>query len=95
MLGLVQATLEHLEELSHDMPLVIVVRDADRLLADVGLALIHFIAGWESFTHHASGISATHLVLETGPRAVTHSAFYPGGEVELGALAERLSAHVS
>jgi len=47
MLGSLHETLEHFEELSRDMPLVIVVRDADRLLADVGLALIHFIAGWE------------------------------------------------
>jgi hypothetical protein len=79
--GSFQATLENLEQLSHDRPLVIFVRDADRLLADVGPALIHLITGWESFTHHASGISPMYLVLETGPRAVTHSAFYPGGVV--------------
>jgi hypothetical protein len=76
-----QATLENLEDISREIPLVIVVRDVDRLLADVGPALIHLITGWEGFTHHASGISAMYLVLETGPRAVTQGAFYPGGVV--------------
>ncbi len=80
--GSFQATLENLEGISHEVPLVVVVRDADRLLADVGPALIHLITGWESFTHHANGISAMYLVLETGPSAVTNSAFYPGGVVD-------------
>jgi hypothetical protein len=80
--GSFQAILENLDDLSHEMPLVIVVRDADHLLADVGPAIIHLITGWEGFTHHASGVSAIYLVLETGPRAVTHSAFYPGGVVD-------------
>lgn len=82
MPGSFQAILENLEDLSHEMPLVIVVRGADHLLVDVGPALIHLITGWESFTHHMSGISAMYLVLETGPRAITHSAFFPGGVVE-------------
>jgi len=77
-----QAFLENLEEISHELPLVIVVRDADRLLADVGPALIHFMAGWEGFCRHASGISAMYLVLETGPRATVNAAFYPGGLVD-------------
>jgi hypothetical protein len=80
--GSFQAILENLEDISHEMPLVIVVRDADRLLADVGPAIIHLITGWESFTHHASGISAMYLVLETGPRAITNAAFHPGGVVD-------------
>lgn len=79
--GSFQAVLENLEDISHEKPLVVVVRDADRLLADVGPALVHVITGWERFTHHALGISAMYLVLEMGPRAVTNSAFYPGGAI--------------
>jgi hypothetical protein len=77
-----QATLENLEDLSHEKPLIVVVRHADRLLADAGPAVLHLMAGWERFTHHASGISAMYLVLETGPSAVTQSAFFPGGVVD-------------
>ena len=80
--GSFQAFLENLEDLSHERPLIVIVRHADRLLADVGPALIHFITGWERFTHHANGISAIYLILETGPRAITQSAFYPGGFVD-------------
>lgn len=80
--GSFQAVLENIEDLTHQTPIVIVVRDADRLLADVGPALIHVITGWEGFTHHANGISAMYLVLETGPSAVTNSAFFPGGVVD-------------
>lgn len=79
--GSFQALLENLEDLSREKALVLVVRDADRLLRDVGPAVIHLVTGWESFTHHANGISAMYLVLETGPSAVTQSAFYPGGVV--------------
>jgi hypothetical protein len=82
MSGSFQAFLENLENITNERPLVVVVRDADRLLADVGPALMHIVAGWESFTHHANGISAMYLVLETGPRALTNSAFYPGGVVD-------------
>jgi hypothetical protein len=82
MSGSFQAVLENLENLSHEQPLVVVVRAADRLLADTGPALLHVITGWEGFTHHGNGVSAMYLVLETGPRAVTDSAFYPGGVVE-------------
>ena len=80
--GSFQAVLENLEDISHEKPLVIVVRDANRLLADVGPAVIHLMTGWEGFTHHANGISAMYLVLETGPSAITQSAFYPGGTVD-------------
>ena len=76
--------MENLEELSEEKPLVVVVRDADRLLADVGPAIIHLIADWEDFTHHASGTSAMYLVLETGSRVTVNSAFYPGGIVRWG-----------
>jgi|SRR6185437_15548145 len=79
--GAFQAVLENLENLSREKPLVVCVRGADRLLADIGPAVIHLITGWEGFTHHASGISAMYLVLETGPRAITNCAFYPGGVV--------------
>jgi hypothetical protein len=82
--GSFQAVLENLEVVSQKAPLVIVVRDADRLLSDVGPAVIHLITGWEGFTHHASGISAMYLVLETGPRAIIDLAFYPGGAVDWG-----------
>jgi hypothetical protein len=82
MNGSFQAVLENLEDLTHDRPLIIIVRDADRLLADVGPAVLHLMAGWEGFTHHANAVSAMYLVLETGPRAVTNAAFYPGGVVD-------------
>jgi len=77
-----QATLENLEGLTHDRALVIVVSHADRLLGDVGPAVIHLITGWELFTHHGSGISAMYLVLETGPREIVNAAFHPGGVVD-------------
>lgn len=80
--GGLQATLENLEDITHGVPLVIIVRDADRLLADISPAPIHLTTGWEGFTHHGNGISAMYLVLETGPRAVTNGAFYPGGIVD-------------
>ncbi len=80
--GSFQALLENLERLTFQSPLVIVVRDAHRLLADVGPALIHIVTGWQGFTHHSSGVSAMYLVLETGPIAITNSAFFPGGLVD-------------
>jgi hypothetical protein len=80
--GSFQALLENIEGQTSKKPIVIVIRDADRLLADVGPALIHVITGWEGFTHHASGVSAMYLVLETGSSAVTNSAFFPGGVVD-------------
>jgi len=76
-----QAFLEQLEDHSHEKPLVVIVRNTDRLLADVGPAVLHFTAAWEGFTHHSSGISSMYLVLETGPREITNAAFYPGGLV--------------
>jgi hypothetical protein len=79
--GSFQALLEGLEDAFPDSPLVICVRGADQLLADVGPALLHVIAGWEAFTHHANGVSAMYLVLETGPSATVNTAFYPGGVV--------------
>ncbi len=80
--GSFQAVLENLEDLSHEKPLVVVVRGAERLLADVGPAVMHLMTGWEEFAHHANGISDMYLVLETGPSAITQSAFYPGGIVD-------------
>lgn len=77
-----QSTMEHLEDLSHDKPLVIVVRRAHYLLADVGPALITVITGWERFCRHASGVSAMYLVLEVGPRAGIDAAFHPGGALD-------------
>jgi hypothetical protein len=79
--GSIQALLENLEALSEEAPLVVLVRGSLRLLADVGPAVIALMTGWESFTHHASGISSMYLVLEIGPEALTSSAFYPGGLV--------------
>ena len=77
-----QATLENLEDLSHDKPLVIFVRRANYLLADVGPALIDVITGWERFCRHANGVSAMYLVLEVGPRAIIEAAFNPGGALD-------------
>ncbi len=47
--GSFQALLEHLGELSEHEPQIIYLRHSDRLLADVGPALIHVLAGWELF----------------------------------------------
>jgi hypothetical protein len=81
MPGSFQAVLENLEDLSHEKPLVVFVRRAHHLMADVGPAILHLVDGWETFTHHANGISAMYLVLETGPRGQVDAAFYPGGVV--------------
>jgi hypothetical protein len=77
-----QALLESLEDLSATEPLVLYIRGVDRLLADVGPAVLHIATGWEGFAHHANGVSAMFLVLETGPRATVDAAFFPGGAVD-------------
>ena len=76
-----QALLENLSELSDRGPLIVYVRHGDRLLADIGPALIHVITGWERFVRHARGVHSMYLVIETGPRARVDAAFYPGGVV--------------
>ena len=80
--GSFQALLEDLEDLSKNKPLIVFVRNSNRLLADIGPALIHIVTGWAGFTRHAGGVSSMYLVLETGPRATVHAAFYPGGKVD-------------
>jgi hypothetical protein len=80
--GSFQSLLESLGDLADRKPLVVVIRHADRLLADVGPALIHVLAGWERFARHGSGVHSMYLVVETGPRSTVHAAFYPGGKVE-------------
>ena len=77
-----QALLENLSVLSDNEPLIVYVRHGDRLLADIGPALLHVITGWESFVRHGAGVHPLYLVIETGPRATVHAAFYPGGEVD-------------
>lgn len=62
-----QALYESLEELAKERPLVLVVRRADDLLADVGKSLLGALAHWEAFVRHARGLSPMYLVLETGP----------------------------
>lgn len=80
--GSFQALLENLSELSEREPLVVYVRHGDRLLADIGSALIHVITGWENYTRHGTGVHSMYLVIETGPRATVNAAFYPGGKVD-------------
>jgi hypothetical protein len=58
-----QALLEHLGELSDREPLIIYLRHSDRLLADVGPALIHVLTGWELFCRHGTGVHSMYLVL--------------------------------
>jgi hypothetical protein len=58
------------------------VRHADRLLADIGPALLYVAASWESFARHGKGVHSMYLVLDTGPRAKVSAAFYPGGKVD-------------
>lgn len=77
-----QAMLENLEELVTDQPLIVFVQGGVQLLADAGPAVVHLMAGWEQYTRHSSGVSPMYLVLETGPRALTDAAFFPGGVVE-------------
>jgi|SRR5579872_5003286 len=77
-----QALLEDLEAVAKTDPLVVYVEGADHLLADIGPALLHFTTGWETFAHHANGVSPMYLVLETGPRETVNAAFYPGGVVK-------------
>jgi len=80
--GSFQALLETLGDLADQKPLVVLIRHADRLLADIGPALIQIATGWERFARHAGGVHAMYLVLETGPRAKVQAAFYPGGKVD-------------
>jgi hypothetical protein len=80
--GSFQALLENLGDLADQKPLVVFIRHADRLLADVGPALIHVLAGWERFSRHGAGVHSMYLVVDMGPRATVHAAFYPGGKIE-------------
>ena len=78
----IQVFLEYLGDLSDQTPIIVYVRHADRLLADVGPALLHVVTAWEAHARHGNGVHSMYLVLDTGPRAITQSAFYPGGKVE-------------
>jgi hypothetical protein len=80
--GSFQALLDNLEWLSEQKPLVVIVRRGADLVADVGPALLHFINGWEEYTHHAVGISPMYLVIEAVSRAQVDAAHFPGGCVE-------------
>jgi hypothetical protein len=77
-----QALLEHLGDMADKMPLVLYVQHADRLLADVGPALIAIMASWEKFARHGTGVHAMYLVVDIGPRATVDAAFWPGGKVD-------------
>lgn len=77
-----QALLENLGDLADREPLVVYVRHFDRLLADIGPAAIHVLAGWEGFARHGTGVHSMYLVVETGPGAKVNAAFYPGTEVD-------------
>jgi len=59
-----QAFYEGLEALSQEQPFVLLVRRADRLLEDVGFALLDAIAHWEAFVRHGTGVADMYLVLE-------------------------------
>lgn len=80
--GSFQAMLELLEDLSAAKPLVVCIRGGDRLLADIGPALIRILLGWERFARHGRGVSQMYLVVEIGPTAPIHAAFFPGGVVD-------------
>ena len=58
-----QALLENLGDLSDQKPLILFIRNGDRILADVGPALIHVLAGWEQFSRHGSGVHSMYLVI--------------------------------
>jgi hypothetical protein len=77
-----QALMENLSALSDEEPLIVYVRHGDRLLADIGPALIHVLTGWERYVRHAAGVHSMYLVVETGPRAKVNAAFHPGGKVD-------------
>ena len=62
--GSFQAWLENLGDLSDIQPLIVYLRHADRLLADIGPALIHIVTGWERFARHGNGVHSMYLVLE-------------------------------
>ena len=77
----IQVLFEYLGDLSDQIPIIVYVRRADRLLADVGPALLDVMASWEGYARHGNGVHSMYLVLDTGPRAITNAAFYPGGKV--------------
>ena len=76
-----QAWLENLSELSEKEPLLVYIRHGDRLLADIGPALLHITTGWEGYVRHGNGVHPMCLVIDAGPSATTNAAFYPGGKV--------------
>ena len=78
----VQVLFEYLGDLSDQKPIIVYVQHADRLLADIGPALLGLITGWEGYARHGNGVHSMYLVLDTGPRAVTNAAFHPAGKVE-------------
>lgn len=78
----IQVLFEYLGDLSERKPIIVHVRHADRLLADVGPALLHFVSAWEGYARHGNGVHPMYLVLDTGPQAITNAAFSPGGKVE-------------
>ena len=55
-----QALLEKLSALADQEPLIVYVRHADRLLADVGPALLHISTFWESFL--GTGMECTRCI---------------------------------
>jgi hypothetical protein len=77
-----QALVENLSDLSEREPLIVYVRHGDRLLMDIGPALIHVLTSWEGFVRHGNGVHPMYLVVETGPRATVNAAFHPGGKVD-------------
>jgi hypothetical protein len=77
-----QALLENLSDVSEREPLVVYVRRGDRLLSDVGPALVHVLTSWEQYVRHATGVHPMYLVVEMGPREKVNAAFYPGGKVD-------------
>ena len=50
----VQVLLEYLGDPSDQMPVIVYVRYADRLLADIEPALLGVIASWEAYAWHGN-----------------------------------------
>lgn len=73
-----QGLLENLEEISRAKPLIVFIRHADQLMADIGPALVELLLKWERYVRAADGVRAMYLVVEMGPRAPVRAAFFPG-----------------
>ena len=70
----IQVFFEYVGDLSDQRPVIVYVRHANQLLANVGPALLRFVTAWERYARHGNGVHSMYLVLYTGPGEVVNVA---------------------